>query len=201
MDGIIFYWVCWALWISAAFFMRKSSLRTLVSFYLLILMICAEFHAVLPIGEATGAFFLLWAAGIGTAVYSGNHRSFRFVLAAGGISAGYAGLKLMQMFDPVWFAWSPFYMLFIAIFGASFAAGRDYRSKISLFVLGSCYGEMLYEWIILPVSGQALLGRTEFLDFMMLGAAGCCLGNAALRLSKAGSQSLPKQKVKQSRIV
>lgn len=200
MQGILFYWISWGLWIASTFLMNKSNLRTLFSFFLLLLIISAGFHIALPAGEMGAAFILLYIGCCGTTAYLGLHRSVRFMMSALGITSGYTGLKLMQLFDPVWFTISPFFLLFMIIFTAAGLLGKSFSDKVCLFLIGICNGEMLYEFIILPFSGALSIGQETFLDFSLLGMAGFSLWGLMERYSNLGNQPYQKPiKAKQSR--
>ncbi|MBS2969427.1 hypothetical protein J9317_11695 [Metabacillus sp. KIGAM252] len=200
MQGILFYWVSWALWIACTFLMNKSNLRTFFSFFLLLLIISAGLYISLPAGEMGAAFLMLYIGCSGAAAYRRLHRSLRFMVSALGITAGYTGIKLMQLFDPVWFTISPFFVLFMIIFIAAGLLGKSFPEKVCLFLIGICNGEMLYEYIILPVSGALSIGQETFLDFSLLGMAGFSIWGLMEWYSNLGNQTYQKpSKAKQSR--
>ncbi|WP_338776810.1 hypothetical protein [Metabacillus sp. FJAT-52054] len=147
------------------------------------------------------AFLLLYIGACGLAAKYRLHRSLRFMIGALGIASGYAGLKLMQLFDPVWFTISPFLLLFLIIFIAVGLLGTSFSGKMCLFLIGICNGELLYELIILPVSGAVSIGQDTFLDFSLLGMGGFRIWGLMERYVNFGNAYGKPSKNKQSRNV
>ncbi|AZB43353.1 hypothetical protein CEF21_14155 [Bacillus sp. FJAT-42376] len=193
MEGIIFYWVAWSMWIVYTFLMKKTLVRTFLSFFFLILIISEQFTYHIPFGTAGCAYFLLSAAAYGWTVRHNLHRSLRFMLAAVGLTGGFAGLKLMQLFDPVWFTLSPFFLLFSIMFISAGFIGKNGSDKLALFLLASCNGDLLYEGIIFPISGSIQLGEAWFLDFVLLGMAGFSIWMLIEYTLKIGNPIFQKQ--------
>ncbi|MGD6815741.1 YphA family membrane protein [Metabacillus sp. 113a] len=171
MEGIYFYWIAWCLWIGVTFIMQKSNRRTFLSYFLLLLIIWAGFAVKLPIGELSPAYLMLLLAGFGMAAHY-RMNGLKLMLCSMGLGAGYAGLKLMQLYDPVWFTISPAGILLIVCFCAAGVLGKLVFEKLPVFLIGCCTGELLYEIIIYPISGSVQIGQPAFLDFILFGAAG-----------------------------
>src|SRR5699024_11296889 len=60
LDGVIFYWLGWVFWVFTTFFMKKCKRRTLLSIWILLLMICAHIQFNVHIFEINLTLIILW---------------------------------------------------------------------------------------------------------------------------------------------
>jgi hypothetical protein len=102
MEGIIFLWVAWGLWIYATFIMERNGKgRLIYSFYLLSLICLFPYRFTLFTYEVSAAYLFLMLLSFIHMRYLGLRQKLYMLICMLTIAMSYAGVGLIAIYDPV----------------------------------------------------------------------------------------------------
>ena len=187
MDGLMFYFTSWSLWIYITFIMRKENpYRLKLAAGILMTIILAGFHVpIRGIGidiQAGALFSLIFSYSF---LMGEKKRSiFYFLICSYIVTLGYATFHIVEVFDPVLVIVKENWMIAVLSTYLILLLQGTLKGRIILLISGTMQGEILYALIVerYPFPYQA--GSFAYLDVCALTAAlligWSCLENARL---------------------
>ncbi|WP_400242027.1 hypothetical protein AB3U99_14565 [Niallia sp. JL1B1071] len=173
MEGSIFLFCTWFIWIITTFFLHKDNpKRTKYSMYVLIAIVLSpykwEWHeiscSVLLLSILIISFFYTGRLRWKTAIYI-IVSSFFMMLA-------YTTYELMAIIDPIWVflpdPWLKVSILFVLVI----LLHKNIVCQILTLLIGSITGEILLSSILRNYQMEYYIGSMTFFDFLMLGVVG-----------------------------
>lgn len=162
MEGVIFYWILWGLWIVATFVFKKGLLRYWISLGCLGVIIGSGLSFQIGRFEVNCAFIILFAVGIGL------HWGKPFFECAYQVLASFIFMLLNMlyhiyiMYDPAVLLVVPHWLFLTIIFVVLQMFVVSFRSRLSVLLSGACLGEWLLTVIFNPY--DRVIGDSQMLD-------------------------------------
>lgn len=193
MEGILYYWIMWTAFIVSAFLWKKSTVRTIAVFFILINIASSQMFIHTQSFSAGIAYLEIWGLSFGLIAKNRYFTSFTFLLLAFAMMAGYAAIMLFQLFDPVWFIIDRFYILLILFSCLSLYFGKTFMQRLTLYLVALSQGEFLY-WAVLRHFYDGLsIGDQGYLDLLAAGAGVIGVWSAIEYYSHHASQYVYKK--------
>lgn len=169
MEGLIFYWISWMVWIMATFFMaRTNKYRFLLSAWVLCLMIMSPLKVnILNFEIGIAVLFLLASL----YVFAGRLKKLSklyFLFCTFILMMAYVTFHLFELFDPVWVIFSREWMLSVLMVYMAVLLQKNRMLRLPLILLGGIQGEFLYAFILKSFSFPYTIGSLAFLDIMAI---------------------------------
>lgn len=173
LEGSLFLFCAWFLWIITTFFMDKENKkRTKYSIYILVAIILSPFRW----GWTNGSFsVLLLVILIISFFYTGRLRwktSIYIVISSFFMMLAYTTYELMAIIDPIWVLvpdpWLKACILFILVI----LLHRNILCQMLILLIGSINGEILLSGILSNYQREYFIGSMAFFDFLMIGVLG-----------------------------
>lgn len=165
MEGLVFYWIQWCYWIYLTFILNKQNpYRFLLSAYILILMIVANFHFIFAgFDFYAGGLFLLFLS------YSFTYKKQKnkfvyFFICSFIVTIAYAAFQLFEIFDPVWVIFNKDWMMGIGICYLAVLLQKGLKDRLLIITSGSMQGEILYAFILRKYDFPYPIGTLAYLD-------------------------------------
>lgn len=168
-DGLIFYWICWILWIIITFIMKKESKRTILACWLLAALLCSDIHV------TTGNFhisltFLILLAGATVLQIRINHYIYQ-IFATFTLMTGYMAMLLWEKFAPVWLFLPRFVLIPLLCFIILHLMLKNAENKVAAVLFALCAGEILITLILAGYGLQKEIGEMAFFDTLLVTVA------------------------------
>ncbi|PLR82637.1 hypothetical protein CVD25_05275 [Bacillus canaveralius] len=193
MEGIIFYWISWLIWILATFFLKKENryrFRISLAMLIAIMLSTAQFSLF--------GFSFYWAPVVLLLFVYWEIAKLKkgqlayYIICALIVTLAYVSFLLFELFDPVWVLFDRKLMLGFIIVYLIVVLYEDIKMRICILLSGAFHGEVVFALIIKKLAINYKIGALEFLDLVAL-AAGVLLGwnglkYAILLLEKTVSQ-------------
>ncbi|MCS0672257.1 hypothetical protein [Cytobacillus firmus] len=169
MEGLIFYWISWMVWIIATFFMdRNNKYRFLLSAWILFFIMLSPWTLkIFNVETGIGGLFLL----VSLYIFAGRLKKLSklyFLFCAFILMMAYVTFHLFELFDPVWVIFSRNWMLSVLLVYLAVLLQKNRMLRLPLILLGSIQGEVLYALILKQFSFPYTIGSLAFLDIMAI---------------------------------
>lgn len=169
MEGLIFYWISWMVWIMATFFMdRNNKYRFLLSAWILFFIMLSPWTLkIFNVETGIGGLFLL----VSLYIFAGRLKKLSklyFLFCAFILMMAYVTFHLFELFDPVWVIFSRNWMLSVLLVYLAVLLQKNRMLRLPLILLGSIQGEVLYALILNQFSFPYTIGSLAFLDIMAI---------------------------------
>ena len=182
MEGNLFFWFAWMLWLIPTFFMEKDNKHRLkYASILMIAMILYPYHfsfmglevSVLLFGQLMSAFLYTSRLKLSQQFYT-VFTSFMTMLA-------YCSFQLLSILDPVWLLIDKGVLLSGMLVILSVMLHRTIACQILMMIIGSSVGEMLYGYMLHYYNMNVEIGTPVFFDSLLL----CIASITAWNIAKA----------------
>ncbi|MDF2037199.1 hypothetical protein P2R12_09565 [Cytobacillus oceanisediminis] len=169
MEGLIFYWISWMVWIMATFFMdRNNKYRFLLSAWILIFIMLSPWTLkIFNVETGIAGLFLL----VSLYIFAGRLKKLSklyFLFCAFILMMAYVTFHLFELFDPVWVLFSRNWMLSVLLVYMAVLLQKNRMLRLPLILLGGIQGEVLYALILKQFSFPYTIGSLAFLDIMAI---------------------------------
>lgn len=169
MEGLIFYWISWMVWIMATFFMdRNNKYRFLLSSWILFFIMLSPWTLkIFNVETGIGGLFLL----VSLYIFAGRLKKLSklyFLFCAFILMMAYVTFHLFELFDPVWVIFSRNWMLSVLLVYLAVLLQKNRMLRLPLILLGGIQGEVLYALILNQFSFPYTIGSLAFLDIMAI---------------------------------
>ncbi|ASK63328.1 hypothetical protein CFK37_14770 [Virgibacillus phasianinus] len=166
MNGLLFFWFSWLIWVYITFIMKKGKERTFFAIWTLLLISGSSFHFVM-FGYKLSLGYLFLVIGAMVMVAS-TKRLFYHLFSSLTLMVLYMTIKVWENFFPIWMILSksfviPFMMVFIILLLV-----KGFRNRVSIGLLGICSGELVYSFILSSYSLPEPVGGYEFFDYVVV---------------------------------
>ncbi|HJV16688.1 MAG TPA: hypothetical protein VJ546_04770 [Bacillales bacterium] len=184
MEGEIFYWISWSIWVYLTFIFRKEDPNRLkLSASILLVIILANFQFLIWGFEinSSGIFLILFCY-VAKACVKTKKMSY-FYLCSFIISIAYVTFLLFEIFDPVWLILKKEWMMGICLSYLSLLLQKTLKERLLMMISGTIHGEILYAFILSnygfsnPISSLAYLDAISLTTIMLIGWS--CIENAS----------------------
>ena len=166
MEGIFFFWFAWIGWVWTVFMMDRSTLRTRLSVYLLMLMIASPYE--LPAGRfSINASALILICGYIIETSHLKKREFLHVFTASFIvMLGYMSFLLFELFDPVWLIFDRQWLIPLCVFTLAALIEKEPLRIYASIAGGMLQGEFVFSFVIDRISSSYTVASYHFLDVL-----------------------------------
>lgn len=170
MTSVIFLFLLWIGWIGATFFLHKNNPKRL-PFAIIFLLLIILYPVQLSLFQLNfnGAIFLLLLSGYMLAATKPFIKNIYLCLAILITMLGYAGLHLLEMYDPIWVLVDRRLLLsffLLAISWLLYPTAIFYRYLT--IVIGSIHGEISYAILLLGLDMNYIIGSKSYLDALAI---------------------------------
>ncbi len=149
MDGIFFYWVSWIVWVCVMFFIPKTvAYRFDFLFHLLAIMVLVGYT--LEVSSFTmhisGLYLFLILC-----VYIRKRsplKTIELVIGSLIVTLAYASFQLFSLLDPIWLFIKAPYLLCIFLNYLILLLFKDWKSRMSVLLLGMTLGDLVYSGLL-----------------------------------------------------
>ncbi|PLR75634.1 hypothetical protein CU633_20060 [Bacillus sp. V3-13] len=181
MEGIIFYWSSWLIWILTTFFLKRENryrFRISLAILVAIMLSTAQFSLFGLTFNAAPVVLLLFVYWEVAKLNKGQ-LAYYFICALI-VTLAYVSFLLFELFDPVWVLFDRKLMLgFIIVYLIVLLYG-DLRMRLCILLSAVFHGEVVFAFILKKLAIDYKIGTLEFLDFVAL-AAGVLLAWTGLK--------------------
>lgn len=162
MDGIIFLWTMWSIWIIATFFMNKGHLRFFVGFFALLIITTSPFYVSFFTLKINMAFLALILLGSSLFKVDKKRQVLYYVLSTMIISMAYMLYHIYLLYDPaILLIINPWFIL-IGLVALNRMLVPGVQLRISTLILGMTHGEIMRVMIFSKYIH--VMGTRQFLD-------------------------------------
>ncbi|WP_026771243.1 MULTISPECIES: hypothetical protein [Sediminibacillus] len=184
MEGLLFYWICWLLWITTTFLLKKNRTRFYVSFVILLLLTCSNTNITVWDSKLNLATVVSFFAGI---LYLAKKKDWILLLFGSlCMTFCYVGILLWEMISPIWLFVPRLLMIPVIGLVLLFFLTETLIEKCMVWCLGITSGEILHGLIMNSYGFHPSIGEHSFFDLLFVGIAFIIL----LRLTLVAKQKL-----------
>lgn len=172
MEGLMFYFISWSMWVYLTFIMKKENpLRVKLS---VAVLTCISLAAAVPITigrfevSAIGLFMLIVTY---MALRQENSKTLLyFYICSFILTIAYVTFCLFEIFDPVWLIFNKDWMLAVCLGYLAILLQKKLRGRLLLLISGTMQGEILYAYILGKYNFHYSIGSFAYLDAFSLTA-------------------------------
>ncbi|MEH7075614.1 YphA family membrane protein [Neobacillus drentensis] len=171
MEGAIFYWVFWGVWIYLTFILEKQNpYRLKLAIIVLIAIILSNVQ--FAVGkfdiQASGLFML----GCCYLFINQEKRAalIYFFICTFTVSIAYVTFHLFEIFDPIWIIFKKEWMMGIMLWYLAILLQKTLKGRLLIIFAGAMQGEILYAFTLNKFQFQYLIGTFSYLDVCSLTA-------------------------------
>ncbi|MGM8211632.1 YphA family membrane protein [Virgibacillus sp. W0430] len=161
-SGMLFYWLSWIFWIITTFFIKKSLLRTVVSGWILLVIIGSTIYV--PIGVSTVSAALLILLAGSALLYTQLTQMYYALFASFTVTIGYTAILIWEKITPIWFILPRELLISIVLCLLLTMMSEQFIHRLLIGLLGISFGEIFYSFMLSSYSLQSEIGHLQFLD-------------------------------------
>lgn len=171
MEGSMFYFIFWGLWIYLTFFLGKgNAVRTPLAAAVLLILIFAD--QVIAVGSfqvsLSGVLLLLLSY---AALQKETRKSIGyFYICSFIVTLAYTAFCLFEIFDPVWLIFKKEWMLGATLGYLAVMLQKSLKGRLFILISGTMQGEILYAFILSKHGFPYQIGGFAYLDAFALTA-------------------------------
>ncbi|MFP3722784.1 hypothetical protein SFC57_03665 [Niallia circulans] len=173
MEGSIFLFCTWCIWIITTFFMDKNNpSRTKYSIYILTAIILSPYRWE---WQGISCSILLLIVLIMSFFYTGTLRwknCIYTIISSFFMMLAYVTYELMAILDPVWVFIPGVWLKTSILFTFLILLHKNIFCQILVLLIGSINGEMVLSFLIRNYQMDYSIGSMAFFDFLTLGLLG-----------------------------
>ncbi|MDO7488267.1 hypothetical protein ACIQYG_16705 [Peribacillus sp. NPDC096622] len=149
MDGIIFYWISWIVWVIVMYFIPKTvPFRFDFLFHLLAVMVLAGYKLEVPLVSVhlSGPYLFLILC-----VYIRKKSIIKMMELISGsliITLAYASFQLFSLLDPIWLIMKPSYLLCIFLNYLILLLFKNWKHRLFVLLIGMLMGDIIYSGLL-----------------------------------------------------
>ncbi len=171
LDGIIFYFTAWGIWILSSFLIdKKQRYRLGFSAWILLLIILSGYYfSIDAVSVSFSAILVVLTVYSLLAKYKNKKLFYFLVCQLIGVLA-YVSFHLFEMFDPVWVIMDREWMLSVMMVLVSLILMRKRFERVLLLASAGIHGEVVNGIIFHSFSFPYTIGSFVYLDVLALAA-------------------------------
>lgn len=169
MEGSLFYWILWFVWVYLTFLLnRQNGYRLKLSAAVLTVIILSVYHIHFAgIDINLSGIFVLFLTYV-TFYNEKTSSILYFFICSFIVMIAYVSFHLFEIFDPVWLIFTKEWMLGICMGYLAILLQKNVKGRLLIMVSGSMQGEMLYAYILSRYGFPYQIGSLAFLDALSL---------------------------------
>ncbi len=166
MTSVVFIFLLWAVWVIATFLLEKNNpYRAPIAIVSLLLLISYPIQLYVFKLPLHGAILLLLLTGYILAARLSFFKQIYLSIAIVTTTLGYAGLHLVEMYDPIWVLIDRRVILSTFLFALSWLLSRtSFVERYIICVVGSIHGEFSYAVFLLSWDMHYYIGAKGYMD-------------------------------------
>ncbi|MBY7143478.1 hypothetical protein KFZ56_10555 [Virgibacillus sp. NKC19-3] len=165
INGLLFYWFSWILWIVVTFFMKKSKRRTILACWILVTILSSSLSIEMQNQQISVAFLLL--VGGSFILLIQLPRVVYHLFASFTIMIGYAAILFWEKSAPIWMI-APRVILISFILGLLITIlTKGLYNQLSIGLLGLTCGEMINGLMLSSYGFRITIGEMQFFDLLL----------------------------------
>ncbi|MFN2745575.1 MULTISPECIES: YphA family membrane protein [Bacillus] len=168
MEQFYYFWSMWFLWVLTTFILKKNRSRLFASAFILLNIILSMYQLHFSL-SFNAAYLLFFTGALIMGGYQSIHKSIKRLFLHLAMVFAYGFLFLFALYDPVWFILKPEWLIIVLFMIMTAAFEKSFASRLALFVLGMCQGELLYSLIIRKLYGDIVVGGYTWLSMCSAG--------------------------------
>ncbi|MFT8321633.1 MAG: hypothetical protein ABF649_12065 [Bacillus sp. (in: firmicutes)] len=169
MDGALFYWFTWMLWIVTTFFMKKENkYRCVYSISLLLAIITSPYQLTFLGFTVSWLLVIMLASAF---VYTAFLRKGSLIYFSASVfftMLAYCTFHLLAILDPVWILFDQKWMLAIVLMIIARLLYSNPLQQIMLIMFGSINGEIMYGLILKKYEFTYIIGDLHYFDCLLI---------------------------------
>jgi hypothetical protein len=184
VEGSVFYWVCWSVWVIFTFIINKQNpYRLKITAFILVLLILANFHCTIAgFNFNMGGLFLLFLSY--SLTYKKQVKTITyFFICSFIVTIAYVSFRLFEISDPVWIIFNKDWMIGIICCFLAILLQKRLKDRLLIIASGTMQGEILYGYMLDKYDFSYLIGSLDYLDIFSCSAVlligWSCLENAS----------------------
>ncbi|MCT2537399.1 hypothetical protein NC661_00405 [Aquibacillus koreensis] len=166
MDGLIFLWVSWLIWIMITFFMGKDNKRTQLACWILLIIISAGITFTVSSITFSATVSVLYIGALFVLAKSKDWllQTMKCVC----LVFGYAGLLFWEQISPIWL-FAP-RLLIITVLGFIILQflSASFFERCMIWCLGVTTGEIIHGLILNSYGLRESIGDLAFMDVLFI---------------------------------
>lgn len=168
MEGVIFYWLFWLLWIYSTFLMKKGKERLKVSIWLLLTMIFS-IHSLqfFHLHISFSSLFILMTVYYLIGKLDRWQGIYTFISSLI-MLLSYMIFHLFELYDPVWVLFNRCLMLSFLLVSLAVLLHKELKLRLLAIISGAAQGDFLYGIYLRKFSIVYPIGMPAFLDVLAL---------------------------------
>lgn len=198
MDGFIFFWFTWSVWIYATFIMDKNNkLRYPLACFSLILIILSHFSFRFFGLEISLAAVFLLLVGYKILAKKRLWLLLYMLIAVLTISLAYCIYFMFSLYDPVRFFIHDEILFGIITTILSSILCKHFSDKMTVLLTGMVHGDLIYAYVLHTFQIDYPAGSFSFLDHLISASLIMTVWHGWLQLQRLLQQKLQQEREKQ----
>ncbi|MBM7645309.1 hypothetical protein JOD45_001520 [Scopulibacillus daqui] len=172
MDGIVFYWVMWGIWVWTTFIMGYRPLRFWASFACLIAIIFSGAFIHVNMIKINAAYILFFAVGLGLLRRSSYLKLGYYIIVHLFVMMLYIVYTKYTLYEPAILLKINQWLFFAAIFLVVQLLVKPFKIRLAVIIIGFCQAEWVMSIVLSPkdfiIGDYPFLDRLAFLTFLTI---------------------------------
>ncbi|GHH98172.1 YphA family membrane protein [Neobacillus kokaensis] len=169
MEGAVFFWFFWAVWVYVTFILEKQSPYRL-KLAVIVLVVIIFSNSYFMVGRLqiawSGLILLFFSYSF---LVNEKHRIIIFhSICSLIISIAYASFHLFEIFDPIWIIFKKEWMISICMWYLAIVLQKKLKGRLIIAVSGTMQGEFLTAYILYKLQIPYTVGAFPYLDVCSL---------------------------------
>ncbi|QDP40475.1 YphA family membrane protein [Radiobacillus deserti] len=162
MEGFLFLWISWMIWIIVTFLLPKTSTRTVCAIFILSTISLSSVYIVLDGLTIYVSIMVLFICGLWLISETGHW--LRYILTSTAVGLGFTGYLFWEQIMPVMLLLSRNIVIpFIASLLLFFIT-KNARDQLAVWISSACLGECIHSFILHGYGVNTSVGELRFLD-------------------------------------
>lgn len=166
MNGYVFYWVAWLVWIIITFFQTHRHIHYIIICWLFSLMITLNYYVTLFQLDISIAFIILL---IGAIVFYGQAQlTFQRLITTYTLMITYLSLKIWNVIAPIWFVIPTIIAIPFIISMSAITLSQSTKQRLIHILFSMTCGELFYSFILRSYHLNNQIGSISFFDYLAI---------------------------------
>ncbi|OZM57260.1 hypothetical protein CIB95_07290 [Lottiidibacillus patelloidae] len=148
IDGILFLWLAWIIWVVATFLFRRSKERYLITVVALLSIIFSHTYVELPYLTINIAMLFLMLLGCYIVAKSTILQRCYLFIVSSILMMAYVAILAIHLFDPVWFLLNKKFVIVILCSFILLLLCRDMKQGLAVLFIGVNVGDIIFSLVI-----------------------------------------------------
>lgn len=160
-EQFLIYWFSWIIFIIIVFFMNRSTFRSFLIIWVLLVLITFPIFVMIKNIQISICLVLLISGAI--IFYVREKVTIYRLIVTFTIFIGYTGILFWKNITPVWFFMPSFIIISILIVSLMIVLLKQLHEQISVVLLGVLFGHVFYDLLLIDYSLHNQIGNNAYL--------------------------------------